>query len=572
MLFLSAIDIFYNFDENNNLKIKDMKRFTLFICLLIACAMVNAQEKVNSTKAGGGTENFTNCSASSTYGDGTFVGNNSITWTYNHARDVDTFPINGAGLMFRRGSDSYLEANLTGGISSFEVKMKKAYTGARERKLELYINGNLISTSQGFGAFTGGDETVYTFSVPDINIPNDFTLKLKPSGTETNNQQIVIDDISWTGYASTEPYIAITSPSNGATVYSPDINIVFTHANFDLGTAGKVKYTVNGGDPQYTTSSPIALTGLADGNYAVVLELVDNSEASLSPQVTASVNFAINSAGPDITDIRDIQYTTDTSGNSPLINQSVTIRGVVTANFNGTTDYKGYYVQDAAEAWSGIYIFDETRTPTVGNTVTITGIVDEYFKCTQIKSVTYFEVSDITTEVYAPIEVTTANANQEQYESCFIKITNAECKSAFNQYGEWNANDNSGNLACKRADRNDGFTPTVGSIYNVQGVLDYSFSAFHLFYRNVNDVVIASINNEYAEQIKIYPNPVVDIINVALPEKANRITVLNNLGQAVTTIDQVNEANSINVEALSSGIYFIKIEKGTDTAVLKFVK
>src|SRR5690606_32461485 len=61
-----------------------------------------------------GFEDFSNSELTNTYADGNFVGNNGITWTYGHSRNVDTFGIHGEGIMLRRASDSYLEATITG--------------------------------------------------------------------------------------------------------------------------------------------------------------------------------------------------------------------------------------------------------------------------------------------------------------------------------------------------------------------------------------------------------------------------------------------------------------------------
>ncbi|MBU1880383.1 hypothetical protein KKA08_00005, partial [bacterium] len=58
--------------------------------------------------------------------------------------------------------------------------------------------------------------------------------------------------------------------------------------------------------------------------------------------------------------IYDIQYTTDPGGDSPLLGQTVTITGFVTAEgyaFGGAY----YFVQDADPPWSGIRVDDVNR-------------------------------------------------------------------------------------------------------------------------------------------------------------------------------------------------------------------
>jgi len=51
--------------------------------------------------------------------------------------------------------------------------------------------------------------------------------------------------------------------------------------------------------------------------------------------------------------IYDIQYTTDSSGDSPYTSETVTTQGVVTAVFG--SNY--VWIQDGSGPWSGLYIY-----------------------------------------------------------------------------------------------------------------------------------------------------------------------------------------------------------------------
>ncbi|MDD2478213.1 MAG: lamin tail domain-containing protein, partial [Candidatus ainarchaeum sp.] len=158
---------------------------------------------------GQGLEDFTNSNATASYLDGTFIGNDGITWSYGHSRNEDVYPIDGKGLMLQRASDSYLEATIPGGIATFSFEYRKAYTGSSARQLELIINENQVATSTVFGSNNGADNTVYTFSVPNVNVAGDVTVKIKNVGTTSTKRQTVIDNISWTGYASSTPTISV---------------------------------------------------------------------------------------------------------------------------------------------------------------------------------------------------------------------------------------------------------------------------------------------------------------------------------------------------------------------------
>ena len=134
------------------------------------------------------------------YNDGSFVGVDGVVWSYGHSRSEGDFQIDGKGIMLRRALDSYLEATIEGGISSFSIEYRKAYTGGNERQLELIINGEQIDTTDVFGGFSGEDATVYTFAVEDINVEGEFTIRIKNVGDGDFNRQVVLDNLTWTSF------------------------------------------------------------------------------------------------------------------------------------------------------------------------------------------------------------------------------------------------------------------------------------------------------------------------------------------------------------------------------------
>ncbi|MDD4150716.1 MAG: hypothetical protein PHE33_11895, partial [Bacteroidales bacterium] len=431
----------------------------------------------------GGMETFELSAIGGTYTDGSFVGNDGITWNYSHSRDTGEYPINNKGLMLRRASDSKcVSQTLSGGIASFEVSMRKAFTGQATRQLELYINNNLVGTSDEFGSGSGADATVHTFSVTEINIPGDFTIMIKPAGTATTNSQVVIDDISWTGFSSTEPYLSITTPTDAQEVTTADVNIVFNVLNFDLGTDGKVKYTVDGGDNMFTTTSPIALTSLTDGSHTVTMELVDMSEASLTPAVTDEVTFTVNIAAPTYTTIYDIQYTTDPSGNSPLMNEVETTRGVVA----GVLGDK-FWLQDGEGAWNGVYVYYTTTPgPAMGDSVWVTGTIIEYHNLTEIGTITNMTLINTGNTIANPAVLTTGGVGVESYEGVLVNTTGI-CTNVDAGYGMWEINDGSGAILID--DNIYPYTPIAGHSYTVTGLVNVFDNEWKVLPRQTADVI-----------------------------------------------------------------------------------
>ncbi|AWH84043.1 hypothetical protein HYN59_02470 [Flavobacterium album] len=80
---------------------------------------------------------------------------------------------------------------------------------------------------------------------------------------------------------------------------------------------------------------------------------------------------------------------------------------------------------------------------------------------------------------------------------------------------------------------------------------------------------------ELLNGINLYPNPAQDILNIAVEngELPDSFTIYNNLGQTIATVKVSSNANlTVNTSSYSNGIYFIKIDKGSQSKKLKFVK
>jgi hypothetical protein len=240
-------------------------------------------------------ETFANSNATSSYSDGSFTGVNGIDWTYTESRDANG-DANGSGidlpaLMLRRVSDNskVVSSTISGGIGDFSVKLYKGFTGGGNRQVEVFVNGLSVGTSTPFDDF---DEHVFTIS--DIDVTGDFTLEIR----NITDQQIIVDDISWTA-GSSDPTLSITAPMDGATLTSSETTVEFSIANFSVGTPGTedgyIVYQLDAETPtdQYT-ADPINLSGLLNGIHTFTMKLVDPSGVDLTPAVEDQVSFTVD--------------------------------------------------------------------------------------------------------------------------------------------------------------------------------------------------------------------------------------------------------------------------------------
>ena len=121
--------------------------------------------------------------------------------------------------------------------------------------------------------------------------------------------------------------------------------------------------------------------------------------------------------------IYDIQYTTDPSGTSPLLGDTVITYGIVTGIFGNS-----FFIEERPGGpWHGIYVYRGYQgSPAVseGDSVRVLGIVSEYHNLTEIGANYYGEVEIIASGLSLPdtTEITVAQMWSEQYEGMLARI------------------------------------------------------------------------------------------------------------------------------------------------------
>jgi len=154
---------------------------------------------------------------------------------------------------------------------------------------------------------------------------------------------------------------------------------------------------------------------------------------------------------------------------------------LVTAVDNGS-----YFVQDGVGAWNGVYVYDGNNTPALGDHITFSCEVDEYYGLTELKDVSNFIINTSGNTLPPPIVISALDANMEMYEGVLIQVLNGECTNPDAGFGEWVINDGTSDLKVDEAIYE--YIPTLGNTYNITGVLNYSYSAFKIAPRDTNDV------------------------------------------------------------------------------------
>lgn len=106
------------------------------------------------------------------------------------------------------------------------------------------------------------------------------------------------------------------------------------------------------------------------------------------------------------------------------------------------------------------------------------------------------------------------------------------------------------------------------------GINFYSIDTANNLY--IDDFVlvegVASTEDFAFAQFSVYPNPVIDILNIKSNEVVQAISIYNVLGQKVNQVSPKVASPSVDMSALKSGVYFVEVTIAGHTQTVKVVK
>ncbi len=185
---------------------------------------------------------------------------------------------------------------------------------------------------------------------------------------------------------------------------------------FDDGTNGDV----TSGDNIYSYAATVA-AGTTNGAKTIPVTVTDAQNRS--GNASASVNVQNN-------DVITAIYTIQGDGAaSPLAGQTVTTRGVVVGDFQGSTSLNGFFIQDAtgdnnSATSDGIFVFaPNSQDVSVGQTVQITATVQEFSGQTQLSTLTNLTVEGTGTVMPVNLSLPVSSTGVlEQYEGMLVSF------------------------------------------------------------------------------------------------------------------------------------------------------
>ena len=314
----------------------------------------------------------------------------------------------------------------------------------------------------------------------------------------------------------------------------------------------------------WTPSGDVDLTNYISSTTYIAYEYLGSANSGSTWEID-NIKITEGSAPPppppgiDSVSIYDIQFNNNTNGASNYEGSQVYTGGIVTA----VRDDSSFYLTSGSGAWSGVYVYSNDYLLSVGDSVVLDAEVDEYYELTELKNVTNLQVIS-SGNTFSPSYCNTAAANSEEFEGCFVEVSNAICNNDNAGFGEWIVNDGSGDLIID--DLFFAFTPILNQSYSVKGVVTFSYGAFKLLPRNGSDVAgFISINETTENGFSMYPNPLNQSnLNINLQNNSD-IRLFSLSGQLIKTYQLKSGNNILNLDFLKKGLYMIKCNSKTYT-------
>ena len=483
-------------------------------------------------------------------------------------------------------------------------------------------NGARIDTLRGIVTTSSGSEGPRGYRVAPL-YPRDIVLGIFPApplvATHRRNPVVLSSD---TGATIS---VKVSRQTNGA---APKTVVLFYKA--DTAAFAKDTMEFQSSDTTYVGNIPKLAAGTFVKYYVQVADSFNqvvrlaNSSTNSGIAADTSKGFFFYTVLDRPLTIRDVQYTPYINGRSAYQGAVIPLSGIITADTahmdmspatTGSTN--AWYMQSTTEPWSGIWLSTSDTTAQKelaalrnGDSVTVTGTVQEQFDVTRLGNITTVVKASAGNPEPAPVVRLTNDFNvgngapsAEPYEGMLVKFNNVtvtDLNPTFSDPTEFTVNDGSGGVLVQRSGRNtysnvagdSALGKTVFKVGNkigsLTGIIYYSFNQYKFVPRTDADfvdvvltgVAVKSGDRPVAYSLdQNYPNPFnpSTTIQYALLRAGNTtLKVYNILGQQVASL--VNEFQApgtytvkFNATSLSSGVYFYRVQSGSFSSIKKMM-
>ncbi|UTW64374.1 T9SS type A sorting domain-containing protein [bacterium SCSIO 12741] len=528
-------------------------------------------------------------------------------------------------------------------LTDLEVVSVNPFSGNRVSFVVKDKNGDLINVGDHFFAQKLPTYTNHpsgnpgTFAPPSVgdkfNSISGIIIHSKNNCPGENNRGYEIHPYkqSHYNYGPSAPRISNINRTPAVPTSSQAVDITADIVDLDGSLVETDLYWATGTDPMNMNFTKVAMTlqsgftykgtipAQADGTFIrYYLRAKDDSsnvtQLPGSDPTQGTYTYRVRDNGLSIF---DVQFTPFPDGNSPYLNQEVTVTGVVTAT-GKDGDLVKIHIQDenALGGWSGVEITNAGQTFERGDKIEVTGNVQEAFGLTQISFTTGSKQGTGTVNPLPldPDSLTSYNfARNEKYEGVLIALVNGTGDKKVHVV-DTNADAGGGNNFAEYRVGTDELNPASGarilagregvssiwvSYVNAStrvkdpyptdkvlvsdtmhmdtliGIASYSFGNMKLLPRNNDDFVginhstdtTQDTTNSVVQHIyenpnfQIYPNPAGSMVNInnLSSEEVIHIYIRDLSGKTVFVRYTALNENRVNLDTFDAGIYQITI-------------
>ena len=329
--------------------------------------------------------------------------------------------------------------------------------------------------------YNGSDDSEYQTTALTGTIPANGFFVLAESAASDLGGYTPDQNASWTSFQNGVDAVALVS--NGTQV---DAIIYGSSADTGLETLlGLSGILISNGS---SGSSSRVTDGQGGASYA-------NDDWHITASRTPGSTNVV--APPTYTPYTIVEIQTPVSASddaSQHLDEYVETSGVITA----ATSYS-FYMQDGTADYSGIYVYNSPGTAVVGDNVTVTGTVSEYYGLTQISSVADVTINSTGNDLPTAIVLTTGSLS-EGHEGMLVSIS-GECTAVSTNAGSdrwaFKLDDGSGDaLVDDQIFSAAEDAAMLGTAYDVVGPVNYYYNNFTVNPRDAADVVEATTPGE----------------------------------------------------------------------------
>ncbi|GEM_PF-3982873 len=362
-----------------------------------------------------------------------------------------------------------------------------------------------------------------------------------------------------------------------------DENSAEDDGNYTISDGVSVSQAVLDG----TDHSKVTLTTSeqTDGfQYTLVVEGVENEDGVPMDEPDSSI------FNGGFTPIAKVQQPAAGSDSSRIAGEYVTVKAVATCD---TTDFSKYYfyIQDNSFSYyNGIKVFNTFfDNPQRGDTLVISGLVEEYFGETEIDELeqyTYVASGDeIDPKELPASDLTQGATHAEWYEGVLVGINEPMIVCTLpDSFGNWQVRDTTYADTVDVYKYGSEYDPHLDDGIFVNGVFSYSYSTYDIMPRqgDIEKVGVVDYDENLPFDFDVsqnYPNPfnANTKINYTIVKPAEvNLSIYNLLGERVAfrrygMKRAGNYSITLNLSEFSSGIYYYRLTAGQYSGIKRMV-